>query len=118
MGDRANVKVVDVPSTVYLYTHWAGTELPATLERALARKARWDDGQYLARIIFQEMLSGDESELGYGISSTVGDGDDRILVVDVGRQVVYRADESGYADKAQGEPIPFAAYSADSVTDW
>lgn len=88
MGDRANVKVVDGDSTVFLYTHWSGTELPGILKTALARKVRWDDGAYLTRIIFQEMVGDDTGESGYGISSTVGDGEDRVLIVDVGTQTV------------------------------
>lgn len=32
MGDRANVKVTSqYTGTVYLYTHWGGTELPQTV---------------------------------------------------------------------------------------
>ena len=115
MGDRANVKVVDGDSTVYLYTHWAGTELPETLARALGRQARWDDGQYLARIIFQEMLGDDDGALGYGISSTVVDGDDRVLVVDVDKQVVYTADEHA---GSTGEPVSFKSYAAGLIAPW
>ena len=92
MGDRANIKLVDGDSTVFLYTHWDGSVLPGTLQRALAKKERWDDGQYLARIIFQEMLGTDEGTTGYGISSIVGDGDDRILTVDISGQTVSARD--------------------------
>jgi hypothetical protein len=53
MGDRANVKVVDFDSTVFLYTHLSGSELPTVLQAALKRgRERCDDGQYLIRIIF------------------------------------------------------------------
>jgi hypothetical protein len=91
VGDRGNVQIVqrdeDVP--VNLYTHWAGTELPWLLRQALAKKWRWDDADYLARIIFDTMTYGDHgSETGYGIGTSPGDGEDRILKVVVGRQVV------------------------------
>lgn len=89
MGDRANVFVKQYKGGVYLYTHWSGSELPAILQSALKRKERWDDEQYLPGIIFCEMVKGQEDgETGYGISSRVGDGDDRILVVDVEKQEV------------------------------
>ena len=42
----------------------------------------WEDGSYLARVIFQEMIKDNHDTTGYGISSVLGDGDDRILVVD------------------------------------
>lgn len=88
MGDRANVKIVDGESTVYLYTHWTGTELPVTLQKALFRgQERWQDGSYLTRIIFSEMTEGHEDGLtGFGISSVLGDGDDRIITINVDDQ--------------------------------
>ncbi len=85
MGDRANVEIKDKDSdsVVYLYTHWDGTELPKTVQKALARKLRWDDSYYLARIVFCEMIKGRiKSETGFGISSVVGDGDDRIITLE------------------------------------
>jgi len=85
MGDRANVLVKDGDSKVYLYTHWDGTDLPNTVKAALVRGvSRWDDGPYLARIIFCEMVNGVEMEtVGYGISSVVGDGAGRVIELDV-----------------------------------
>ena len=93
MGDRANVKVEDGDSTVFLYTHWDGSGLPIILKNALLKKERWDDGQYLARIIFQEMIGSDESTTGYGISSVIGDGDNRILIVNIETQTVSVKDK-------------------------
>jgi hypothetical protein len=91
MGDRANVYVHhgEQPG-VYLYTHWEGTELPATVVNALKRgKGRWNDDPYLTRIIFSEMIKDDvDGETGYGISAYVGDGDDRIVDVDTATQTV------------------------------
>lgn len=112
MGDRANVKVVDGDSTVFLYTHWAGTELPITLQKALSRgRDRWTDGQYLSRIIFCEMVGNRTSELtGFGISSVCGDGDDRILTVDVGKQEITYNGKRG---------VSFDSYVAASYKpDW
>ena len=57
MGTRAQVCVVDGRDTVYLYQHCDGYELPNTVRRALKRGTeRWNDGTYLTRIIFSEML--------------------------------------------------------------
>ena len=93
MGDRANVYVKDFDqkSGTYLYTHWSGDELPQIVQTALAKRMRWDDSPYLTRIIFCEMVKDAYyEETGYGISATVGDGDDRILVVDPNTQTIWR----------------------------
>lgn len=92
MGDRANVKIVQkYCGEVFLYTHWRGSELPTTIQTAMKRgEGRWNDAQYLARILFCEMVKGrpEGENTGYGISSIVGDGDFRILTVDCGSQEV------------------------------
>lgn len=82
MGDRSNIIIKSGNSKVYLYTHWGGSELKNVLKKALERgKNRWDDGQYLARIIFCEMIKDDVmGETGFGISSERGDGGSDILV--------------------------------------
>jgi hypothetical protein len=75
MGDRGNIIVKDGDSTVYLYTHWTGSDLPSSIRASLRRsKDRWDDGQYLARVLFQDMVGKDTGISGFGISSTMGDG--------------------------------------------
>lgn len=56
--------------SVFLYTHWAGAELKQMLQAALRRRQRWDDNEYLARIIFCKMVEGSEaSETGFGIGT-------------------------------------------------
>ena len=68
MGDRGQVKIVD--TGIYLYTHWDAAELPWIVQKALARKKRWRDPCYLARIIFCEMIKDDlDGGTGYGICS-------------------------------------------------
>ena len=89
MGDRANVKIDYGHShgkespPVYFYTHWDGTDLPKIVRNALIRgQSRWDDSQYLPRIIFCEMVKDDLlANTGYGISTYLGDGDDRIITI-------------------------------------
>lgn len=104
MGDRANVFIPDAveqgkePTGVYLYTHGSGYHLPRVVAEALGRKVRWDDGQYLARIIFCQMLQSAgpnelRQETGFGISGQIGDNEYPILVVDPERQEVRMAEE-------------------------
>jgi hypothetical protein len=82
MGDRAQigihdrtVKINDFEEEiyVYLYTHWHGYKLLGVLKAALERgKDRWSDGEYLARIIFSEMVKDDiDGTTGYGVGTTI-----------------------------------------------
>lgn len=86
MGDRGNIRVRyeghdDV--FVHFYTHWRGSALPQTLHAALAKRWRWDDPAYLARIVFCEMVRGYEgSETGYGIGLGILDNEHPIVTVD------------------------------------
>ena len=83
-NDRASIRMKESDGKeVVFYTHCKGSELPETLRSALIRgKSRWEDEQYLARIIFCEMVKGSEMEqTGFGISTYVWDGEDRIIDV-------------------------------------
>ncbi len=57
MGDRANVLIKEDSKDggVFLYTHCSGSDLPKILQKAIAKKWRWGDSPYLARIIFDQM---------------------------------------------------------------
>lgn len=90
MGDRANIVIKTNGEQVCLYSHWRGSDLPNTLRVAMVRgKDRWNDAPYLARIIFCEMVKGNERETtGFGISQSIGDGCDRVLTLDVDTQTV------------------------------
>ena len=102
MGDRGNIIVKDGDSTVYLYTHWTGSDLPETLKGSLKRTkngGRLNDGSYLARIIFWDMIKDQHPEetSGFGISSTRGDGGTDITVD---------------CDKQTVDGVPFVTYAA------
>jgi len=90
MGDRANVLIqAGEDKGIYFYTHWRGCELPLIVQNALSRKLRLDDEAYLNRIIFCEMIKGDErAETGFGISEHLQDGEDRIIHIDPKKQTV------------------------------
>jgi hypothetical protein len=91
MGDRANVlvKADDKDSGVYIYTHWSGEELPKLVQKALAKEWRWDDAQYLTRIIYDTVVGKEfGTETGFGISTQVGDGDDRVIEVNSDAETV------------------------------
>lgn len=89
MGARAQVQIGRKEGEcVFLYTHWGAGSLIQDVQRALARRQRWEDDEYLARIVFDEMRStcGEgisaedvEDETGYGIS-TQQHGDIELLI--------------------------------------
>ena len=81
MGDRGQVLIKD--EGVYLYTHWGATDLVEDVKRAMAKRWRWDDPIYLARIIFEEMIGSEQgTETGYGISTSKHDDIWRLVTVD------------------------------------
>jgi len=91
MGDRANIHIREDEEDVgvYLYTHWCGTNLPEILKNVLEKRWRWEDAPYLTRIIFDEMSKGDQgNEINFGISTSLCDGDDRIIEVIVDKQLI------------------------------
>jgi len=68
MGNRAQVLIED--TGVWLYTHWGADELPELVREILKRGERWDDPEYLARMIFSRMIRDDiDGELGFGIGT-------------------------------------------------
>jgi hypothetical protein len=71
MGDRAQVAIKSGNDKVYLYTHWNGSELVTNVKKSMGRaKDRWDDYEYLARVIFCDLVKGDEnSTTGFGIGT-------------------------------------------------
>jgi hypothetical protein len=93
MGNRGNIAVdFGTGDVVFFYSHWGGSGLDDDLRRALEfGRGRYDDGSYLARIIFERMIHESQhmSETGFGISvDPAGDVEHDILVVDVPDNVV------------------------------
>lgn len=77
MGERGNIELIYPDgNSVWFYTHWRGYKLSEIVAMGLHRGAgRWNDPDYLARIIFCELVPVDEhySETGFGISTAQGD---------------------------------------------
>lgn len=91
MGDRAQVHIKD--TGVYLYTHWGGYNLPETVHRALSKRWRWDDPEYLARIIFEEMIKPfPNEETGFGIDTEKHDDAYRIVTIDCSKEKISITD--------------------------
>lgn len=107
MGDRCNIVVKDGNRQVWLYGHWAGQTYVEDARRAIAKKWRWDDASYLARIVFDEFTKGGcGKETGFGITTGISDNGHAILVLDVERQEVYFIEEIHLGDGRAPESPP------------
>jgi hypothetical protein len=91
MGDRGQVYIHHGSEPgVYLYTHWGASSLPATVGVAMRKRWCWDDWEYLARIVFEEMISADRGgETGFGIGTSLHDDVWRVVDVDCGSRRVH-----------------------------
>lgn len=91
MGDRGQVLIKD--NGVYLYTHWSATELTGQVAMALAKQWRWDDPDYLTRIIFDAMTENSHGrETGNGIGTKQAGDIWRLITVDCEGKTVEVAD--------------------------
>jgi hypothetical protein len=84
MGCRGQVKIKDDygDGSVYLYTHWGAEELKEDVALALARRKRWTDSEYLARIIFDQMKGNDVGHLSFGISTSEHGDNEQLITID------------------------------------
>ncbi len=108
MGDRANVYVHDGDEAgVFLYTHGGGSDLPEVVAQALEKKWRWDDVQYLTRIVFDVMTHGYQGgETSFGISAVLGDNSYPIICLDVSREKVSMRPEWKCLRLTDPDPLP------------
>jgi hypothetical protein len=129
MGDRANIyltnsryrKANDTKHGIYLYTHWSGYSWPDRLRRALEfGRNRWDDPQYLQKIIMDQVFKKErDEETGAGVSLDIGDNQYPIIVVDVNGKTVSFADEGHETDRAAWyTTMTFAEYVAQSRANY
>lgn len=112
MGDRANVIVKSGEEEVVLYTHWSGSELPEIVRLGMVRgKQRWDDFQYLTRILFCELIPMKEWEelSGFGITTRVHDGGRQLVKVDCDAQTVTVGNK---------DAVSFAAFAELTTAEW
>lgn len=72
MGDRAVVGFKANPESpvIYLYSHWAGSDMDFLLAEALEKaEPRWSDDSYATRIVISHLIADDWKSLtGWGIS--------------------------------------------------
>jgi hypothetical protein len=58
MGDRAMAQIKVGEKSLYFYTHWAGSELPAAAEKAVkAAMPRKGDDSYALKIVIDTLIN-------------------------------------------------------------
>ena len=105
MGERGQIKFEN--SGVYLYTHWEGDTIKEKLKTALSKRWRWNDEEYLTRIVFDVMVHGlNGEETGFGIGTVKRyDLNYPLLVVDVKQQKIKEEDKEWSFDEFLEEGI-------------
>lgn len=126
MGDRSNIVIESTygseTNRVYLYSHWDGENVIKSAVHGLST-GRATDNQYLARIIFDNMVGTDQgTETGYGISADIGDNEHPILVITdaEGTQVYFEQAWSGKPSTALTRKVPYTEFLAivKGIEDW
>lgn len=69
--NSGQVEVISLYGRVYLYTHDTARNLLANVYNILSKERRWDDPDYLSRMIFCEMIPEAfwNKETGFGIGT-------------------------------------------------
>lgn len=81
---------------IYLYSHSSGFDMWKVLQDALAKKWRWNDEAYFARILFDELTKNSHGkETGFGIASYICDNEYPILAIDCHAQKVLVETQEG-----------------------
>ena len=88
--NSGQVEVVSPYGRIYLYTHDHAARLTNDVYSALAARLRWDDADYLAKIIFCHMVPIEcwQEDKGYGIGTQMYADINLLISVDTVKQQV------------------------------
>lgn len=115
MGDRAQIAIKQSggKSKLYLYAHWAGSDIFPSIQKSLDRaRDRWGDPEYLARVVFQDLIGNDDKTTGFGISTQRhSDIEHLVPVLDCNSQMV-EFEPANYGPGSCPAPIGFADFCA------
>lgn len=109
MGKRGSIQFkYENGKSIYFYSHWKGDRLAEMVQRALKREKRWDDESYLARIVFCELVKGQESEeTGFGISPyIIEEGSPLVIIQPSIQSVIVDKTKYTFAEFIRLERVP------------
>lgn len=69
--NTGQIEIVGPYGRVYLYSHNTANELVSVVSDVLSRQVRWDDPDYLSRMLFCRLIPKNkwDDELGFGIGT-------------------------------------------------
>jgi len=112
MGTRGQVCVRGRHGDVYLYRHFDAKNILNDVYVGLSFKNRWDDGDYIARMIFEQMISDSNDKVyGFGICTHQHSDIDLLVIVDCNKQEVI------IEKKPLQIKVPFDQYIKTQVAD-
>lgn len=84
------VEIISPYGRVYLYTHLTASALVNDVHEALSLRKRWDDADYLSKIVFCRMVPMEcwQNETGYGIGTTMYADVNLLITLDTVKQVI------------------------------
>jgi hypothetical protein len=88
--NSGQIEIISPYGRVYLYTHNYAKTLVSDVHRILSRRKRWDDPDYLSRMIFCEMIPAEfwESDTGFGIGTQMYTDVNLLVSIDTVRQTI------------------------------
>lgn len=88
--NSGQVQVIGEHSSIYLYTHDGATTLVSTVHDVLSRRTRWDDPDYLARMLFCAMVPPDkwDGQDGFGIGTQYYIDTNLLMVIDTVKKTI------------------------------
>lgn len=89
-NNTGQIEIIGPYGRVYLYSHNTANELVNVVDEVLSRKVRWDDPDYLARMLFCKMIPKDKwnDELGFGIGTQLYTDVNMLLSLDTVHQTI------------------------------
>lgn len=88
--DSGQVEIIGPYGRIYLYTHDGANSLVNDVHNTLSMRQRWDDADYLAKMVFCSMVPIEcrNTDRGYGIGTQLYADVNLIITLDTTTQVV------------------------------
>jgi hypothetical protein len=88
--NTGQIEIVGPYGRVYLYSHNTANELVIVVSDVLSRQVRWDDPDYLSRMIFCRMIPKNkwDDELGFGIGTQLYKDVNMLITLDTVHQTI------------------------------
>jgi hypothetical protein len=88
--NTGQIEIVGPYGRVYLYSHNTANELVSVVSDVLSRQVRWDDPDYLSRMLFCRLIPKNkwDDELGFGIGTQLYRDVNMLITLDTVHQTI------------------------------